>query len=82
MEVAQAVVGIWGVDRVGIRLSPFGVANDSCEDQPLPLYTYLTQQVALLDLATSEWSRSGRSGSSECTLPSASELFRPYWPNY
>src|SRR5262245_6949643 len=29
MEVTQAVVDVWGADRVGVRLSPFGVADDS-----------------------------------------------------
>jgi N-ethylmaleimide reductase len=31
MEVTQAVVEVWGADRVGVRLSPYGVANDSGE---------------------------------------------------
>ncbi len=31
MEVTQAVVGVWGADRVGVRLSPYGVANGSGE---------------------------------------------------
>jgi len=46
LETAEAVVGAIGRDRVGIRLSPFGVFND------MPLYdgmevdyTYLAQQL-------------------------------------
>jgi N-ethylmaleimide reductase len=46
LEVAEAVTGAIGKDRVGIRLSPFGVFND------MPLYgamesdyTYLAQQL-------------------------------------
>ena len=39
MEVTQAVIGIWGADRVGIRLSPYGVANGSGEPDPMPLAT-------------------------------------------
>ncbi len=46
LEVAEAVIGAIGKDRVGIRLSPFGVFND------MPLYaameadyTYLAQQL-------------------------------------
>jgi len=46
LEVAEAAIGAIGKDRVGIRLSPFGVFND------MPLYaameadyTYLAQQL-------------------------------------
>jgi N-ethylmaleimide reductase len=46
LEVAEAVIGAIGKDKVGIRLSPFGVFND------MPLYaameadyTYLAQQL-------------------------------------
>ncbi|MDO8706118.1 MAG: alkene reductase [Sulfuricaulis sp.] len=46
LEVTEAVIGAIGQDRVGIRLSPFGVFND------MPLYaamaadyTYLAQQL-------------------------------------
>jgi N-ethylmaleimide reductase len=46
LEVADAVIGTIGKDKVGIRLSPFGVFND------MPLYgamqadyTYLAQQL-------------------------------------
>lgn len=86
LEVAQAVVDVFGADRVGIRLSPFGVANDSGEDQPLPLYTYLIQQLALLDLAYLHLIEPRASGAGQAevdhqNVPSASELFRPYWPN-
>ena len=39
MEVTKAVVEVWGADRVGVRLSPYGVANGSGEPDPMPLYT-------------------------------------------
>jgi len=52
LEVAEAVIGAIGKDRVGIRLSPFGVFND------MPLYaemeaeyTYLAQQLNARGLA-------------------------------
>ena len=28
MEITQAVIEVWGADRVGVRLSPYGIAND------------------------------------------------------
>src|SRR6267143_3845884 len=43
MEVTKAVVEVWGADRVGLRLSPYGVANGSGEPDPMPLYTHVVQ---------------------------------------
>ena len=51
MEVTQAVVEVWGADRVGVRLSPYGVANGSGEPDPMPLYTYAVEQFNPLGLA-------------------------------
>src|SRR5258708_6271667 len=38
LEIVNAAVGIWGADRVAVRLSPYGVANGSGEPDPMPLY--------------------------------------------
>src|ERR1700744_1442340 len=40
MEVTKAVVEVWGADRVGVRLSPHGIANGRGEADPMPLYTH------------------------------------------
>lgn len=46
LEVADAVIGAIGKDRVGIRLSPFGVFNDMpLYDTMAEDYTYLAQQL-------------------------------------
>ena len=45
MEVTQAVIEVWGADRVGVRLSPYGIANDSGEPDPMPLYTHAIQSL-------------------------------------
>ena len=46
LEVAEAVIGAIGKDRVGIRLSPFGVFNDMpLYDAMEADYTYLAQQL-------------------------------------
>ncbi|MFX7209410.1 alkene reductase, partial [Acinetobacter baumannii] len=29
LEVTQAVTEVWGANRVGVRLSPYGIANGS-----------------------------------------------------
>lgn len=86
LEVAAAVSAVFGADRVGIRLSPFGVANGSGEDDPLPLYSHLIEALAALDPAYLHLIEPRASGAGQAevdhqNVPFASELFRPLWPN-
>src|ERR1700726_2446966 len=37
IKVTEAVIEVWGSNRVGVRLSPYGVANGSGEADPMPL---------------------------------------------
>ena len=41
IEVTEAVVGVWGADRVGIRFSPSGVFNDMHDSNPLETFSYV-----------------------------------------
>lgn len=86
LEVAAVVSAVFGADRVGIRLSPFGVANGSGEDDPLPLYSHLVKALAKLDLAYLHLIEPRASGAGQAevdhqNVPFASDLFRPLWPN-
>jgi len=86
VEVADAVSQVWGADRVGIRLSPFGIANDSGEDEPLPLYSHLIKALAVLGLAYLHLIEPRASGAGQAevdhrNVPSAARLFRKEWPN-
>jgi N-ethylmaleimide reductase len=86
LEVAAAVSAVFGAKRVGIRLSPFGVANSSGEDDPLPLYSHLIMELAALDLSYLHLIEPRASGAGQAdvdhqNVPFASELFRPLWPN-
>src|SRR5258708_15642487 len=40
LEITQAAIKVWGANRVGVRLSPYGVANGSREPDPLPLFSH------------------------------------------
>ncbi|MEW6092315.1 MAG: alkene reductase, partial [Pseudomonadota bacterium] len=51
MEVMTALVEIWGADRVGVRLSPFGVVNDAGEADPIGLYSHVLARLATLNIA-------------------------------
>jgi len=84
LEVTKAINAVCGSRRVGIRLSPFGIANDSGEDDPMPLYSHLIKQLNTLDLAYLHLIEPRASGAGQRdvdhqNVPSAAELFRAMW---
>jgi N-ethylmaleimide reductase len=84
LEVTQAVVEVWGADRVGVRLSPYGIANDSGEPDPMPLYTHVVEKfnpmgLAYLHFIEPRSSGAGRAEVNWQNVPSAMVLFRPIW---
>jgi N-ethylmaleimide reductase len=84
MEIAQAVIEVWGADRVGVRLSPYGVANDSGEADPMPLYSHVIRSLdpfglAYLHFIEPRSSGAGRAEVNHQNVPSAMVLFRPIW---
>jgi N-ethylmaleimide reductase len=84
LEVTRAVAEVWGPERVGIRLSPFGRANDSGEADPMPLYSHIIGELdklglAYLHLIEPRASGAGQGEVDHKDVPSAAELFRPAW---
>lgn len=45
MEVTTAVVGVWGSERVGVRLSPVSPVNDISDSEPEALFTHVVEQL-------------------------------------
>ncbi len=85
VEATQAAAEVWGADRVGVRLSPFGVANDSGEAEPLVLYSRVVEALGTLGLAYLHLIEPRASGAGQAEVdhqgvPSAAETFRPIWP--
>jgi N-ethylmaleimide reductase len=84
MEITQAVIEVWGAERVAVRLSAYGVANDSGEPDPIPLYAHVIQALDPLGLAYLHFieprsSGAGRAEVNHQNVPSAMVLFRPIW---
>jgi N-ethylmaleimide reductase len=50
-EALDATIGVWGSDRVGVRLSPGGTFNDMCDSHPQQTFGYVVQRLAGLNLA-------------------------------
>jgi N-ethylmaleimide reductase len=50
LEVAKAVVEVWGADRVGYRISPNGAFNSMSDSDPVRTFSYLTEQLNKLGI--------------------------------
>jgi N-ethylmaleimide reductase len=84
MEVTQAAIDVWGANRVGVRLTPYGIANGSGEADPMPLYSHVVKALDPLGLAYLHFieprsSGAGRAEVNHQNVPSAMVLFRPMW---
>lgn len=51
LEVLDAVIDVWGSDRVGLRVSPLNSFNSSSDSDPVGLYTFLAGKLNPLNLA-------------------------------
>ena len=51
LEVTQAVIEVWGSDRVGVRLSPSNTFNDMSDSDPQATFSYAVQALNKFDLA-------------------------------
>jgi N-ethylmaleimide reductase len=51
LEVTQAVVDVWGADRVGVRLSPLGTFNGMSDSDPATTFGHAVAELDRLGLA-------------------------------
>lgn len=84
LEVLQAVIEVWGADRVGVRLSPYGTFNDMSDGDTLGLFTYLISQInplglSYLHLIEPRSTMAGGTDKVKEDQPSTSALFRPLY---
>lgn len=50
LEVTEATIGVWGADRVGVRLSPGGTFNDMSDGNPTETFEYVARALNRLGL--------------------------------
>ncbi len=51
LEVLDAVISIWGADRVGLRISPLNSYNSMIDSDPVAVTTYIAEQTSARGLA-------------------------------
>lgn len=81
LEIVDAVVDVWGADRVGVRLSPYGTFNDMGDSAPLDLFTYVIgalseRGIAYLHLIEPRASEASSTGEINPIAPDAAAIFR------
>lgn len=81
LEVVDAVAGVWGADRVGVRLSPYGTFNDMGDSDPAALFSHVTAELsrrglAYLHLIEPRASEASSTGETNNAAPDAAALFR------
>jgi N-ethylmaleimide reductase len=50
-EIAEVLMPIWGPDRIGVRLSPFGQLNDISDANPEATFSYVAERLSEYRLA-------------------------------
>jgi len=51
LEVVEAVIGVWGANRVGYRISPYGTFNSMSDSDPLATFSQLADELNKLNIA-------------------------------
>jgi N-ethylmaleimide reductase len=51
LEVVEAMVSVWGDDRVAVRLAPSGTWNNMADSNPKVLFSYVAEQLNRFGLA-------------------------------
>jgi N-ethylmaleimide reductase len=81
LEVVDAVCEVWGSNRVGVRLSPYGTTNDMKDSDPLELFSYVLEQlderkIAFVDLIEPRSSAAGGKEEAIKDAPNTTKIFR------
>jgi N-ethylmaleimide reductase len=76
LEVADAVAGVWGKGRVGVRLSPFGKFLDMGDSDPIALFNYVLGQLSNRGVAYAHVIEPRAGEGAGPDAPRTAELFR------
>jgi N-ethylmaleimide reductase len=85
LEVVDAAIGVWGRERVGVRLSPYGTFNDMRDSDPVTLFTHVLAQlaargIAYVHLIEPRATSAGGSDEVNADAPLTTALFRKTFP--
>src|ERR1700730_17971981 len=52
VEIVEALIDVWGANRVGVRIAPSGTYNDMADSNPRALFRYVAERLNAFGLAT------------------------------
>ena len=79
-EVTDAVCGVWGRERVGVRLSPGGSFNDMADCQPQETFDYAVENLGRRDLAYLHLIEPTKTPGEHPVADWSARHFRPLYP--
>lgn len=84
LQVVEEVMSVWGKERVGVRLSPYGTFNDMNDSDPIALFTYVINQlnyrrIAYLHVIEPRATNAGESDAIAQDIPCTAKLFKPFF---
>jgi N-ethylmaleimide reductase len=79
-EVVDAVTGVWGSERVGVRLSPGGSFNDMCDCHPEQTFGHVVKRLAALNLAYLHLIEPSQAQGEHPVPDLSASFFRPLYP--
>lgn len=84
LEVMNALISVWGKDRVGIKISPAVRYQDVYDSDPVATYSYLLKEldkkgIAFVEIVESSPGKSTHYGPGIEQLPHVTKTFRPYF---
>ncbi|NWK80357.1 alkene reductase [Aquitalea sp. LB_tupeE] len=80
LEVTEAMIEIWGADRVGVRLSPFSTFNDVGDSDPIALYAHVLTRLDQMGIAYVSLIEARGGGGMQIGTPSSVDQLRAFWP--
>ena len=79
LEVVEALCGVRGANRVGVKIAPGFTVNDTFDDDPAETYTYLARSLSPLGLAYLHVGYDGGYGRGTAPAFNPIDLLRPVY---
>lgn len=81
LEVVDVAINVWGKNRVGVRLSPYGTFNDMSESDPITLFNFVLEnlnkkQIAYVHMIEPRATSAGGNDAIASDAPCTSAIFR------
>lgn len=77
VEVTEALISVWGKDRVGVRLAPGGSFNDMRDSDPVATFSYAIRELDRLGIVYVHLKEANEVDARHGGNPVPSKIFRP-----